>query len=108
MKFIRITLLLTLTLAATLLAQAKDNKAALKDLAGLQGDWFLASCIVDGSTIPESKLADARRTCKGDEVTAVVEGELVLKAKISLDPSKKPKAIDYVVEKGPNEGRQIR
>lgn len=80
-------------------------EVAKHDLAQLQGEWSLASGNAGGQDLPANLLKNSRRVCKGDETTVVVAGELLMKAKFILDPSKTPKAIDYKVTAGPNAGK---
>jgi uncharacterized protein (TIGR03067 family) len=106
MKTIRITLLIALAVAAISVAWAEDNEAAKKDLARLQGEWLMVSGTADGYPIPAEMIPYSKRVCKGDEITATVGGQLVLKAKITIDPSKQPKTIDYDVSDGPTKGKK--
>jgi uncharacterized protein (TIGR03067 family) len=82
------------------------NQTSKEDLAQLQGEWSMISGMVDGYAIPTEMLPNSRRICKGDQLTATVGGQLVMKAKITLDPSRKPKTIDYQVTDGPTKGRK--
>jgi len=47
-----------------------------------------------------------KRVCKGDETTTTMGGQMFLKAKITLDPSKKPKTIDYQMTDGFTKGKK--
>ena len=47
---------------------------------------------------------DFKRVCKGDELTVTNGEQLVMRAKITLDPTKTPKTIDYKVIDGPTKG----
>ena len=105
MKTIPTTFLIALTAVAISLARAEDN-AATKDLARLQGEWSLVSGTADGFPIPDTMVQNSKRVCKGDELTAIVGGQLIMKARITLDPSKTPKSIDYDVFEGPNKGKK--
>jgi uncharacterized protein (TIGR03067 family) len=95
-----------LTIATISVASAEDHEATKKDLAPLQGEWSMVSGMADGFPIPAEMLPNSKRVCKGDELTATVGGQLVMKAKITVDPSKKPKTIDYEVIEGPTKGQK--
>jgi uncharacterized protein (TIGR03067 family) len=105
MKSIRNVLLIGLAAVALLPALADDSEAVKKDMAQLQGEWAMVSGTADGFPIPETMLPNSRRVLKGDELTATVGGQLVMKAKITIDPSRKPKTIDYQVIDGPTKGK---
>ncbi|HKS35877.1 MAG TPA: TIGR03067 domain-containing protein [Verrucomicrobiae bacterium] len=87
-------------------AQPEESQAVKDDMARLQGEWSMESGVADGYPIPASMLPNSRRMCKGDEITATVGEQLVMKAKITIDPSRKPKTIDYQVIDGPTKGKK--
>jgi len=107
MKTIRTTLWIALAAAAVSLSRAEDNEVTKKDLAQLQGEWTMVSGTADGQPMPEEIRPSFKRVCKGDELTVTVGEQLVLKAKIVIDPSKKPKTIDYDVSDGPTKGKKL-
>jgi uncharacterized protein (TIGR03067 family) len=85
---------------------AEEGEAVKKDSAQLQGEWSMVSGTVDGQPMPDEMLKEMKRVCKGDEVTVSFGGQIMIKAKITIDPSKKPKTIDYEVVDGPNKGKK--
>ncbi len=104
MKSIRTVLLASLVVAVVSLARAQEKSSTNSALAELQGEWSMVSGIADGYHLPPEMLANSRRVCKGDELTATIAGQLVMKAKITVDASRKPKTIDYQVLEGPTKG----
>jgi uncharacterized protein (TIGR03067 family) len=106
MKTTRCAFIIGLLASVVSFALAQENPAAKKDLDQLQGEWTMVSGTADGYPIPQAMLPNSRRVCQGDELTATVGGQLVMKAKITLDPSKTPKTIDYHVIEGPTKGKQ--
>lgn len=106
MKPIRNALAVGVAVFILAAAKAEDSPAVKKDLALLQGEWSMISGMADGYSIPETMLPNSKRVCKGDEITATVAGQLVMKAKITIDPTKKPKTIDYQVIDGPTKGKK--
>ena len=105
MKTIRNALLIGLTALVISQARGEDTDAAKKDLAQLQGEWTMATGSRDGQSLPDAMLKNSKRTCKGDETTVVIGGQLLMKTKFTLDPSKKPKCIDYQITGGANAGK---
>ena len=83
-----------------------DDDAIKKDLTKLQGEWKMVSGVADGFAMPESMVASCKRVCKGDEVTTTIGEQVIMKAKITLDPAKSPKTIDYQVIDGPTKGKK--
>jgi len=99
-------LLVTLATLAISLARAADDEATKKDLAQLQGEWTMVSGSADGQSMSEDMLKQMKRVCKGDEITVTMGDQVFLKAKITIDPSKKPKTIDYDMSQGFSKGKK--
>ena len=106
MKTIRNAFLIGLTCAAISLAGAEDNPAIKKDMAQLQGEWSMVSGTADGQPMPDEMRKQMKRVCKGDEITVTAGGQLFLKAKVTIDPSRKPKTIDYEMTEGFTKGKK--
>ena len=106
MKTIRNAFLIGLTCVAISLAAAEDNPAVKKDMDQLQGEWSMVSGTADGQPMPDEMRKQMKRVCKGDEITVTSGGQLFLKAKVSIDPSKKLKTIDYEMIDGFTKGKK--
>src|SRR5436309_3392680 len=106
MRTIRITFLIGLAAATISSAWADENEAVKKDLAQLQGEWSMVSGSADGQPIPDESRKQMKRVCKGNETTTMMGERVFLKAKITLDPSKKPKTIDYDMTDGFTKGKK--
>src|SRR5215216_2242606 len=83
-------------------AAAQDAK---KEMAQLEGEWTMESGEIDGQAMPEEMRKTAKRVVKDGETTVTIGGQLFMKAKFTIDPAKKPKAIDYTMTGGPTEGK---
>ena len=106
MKTIRIAFLSGLAAVTILSVGAEDNEAVKNDMAQLQGEWSMVSGSADGQAMPDDMLKQMKRVCKGDETTTTMNGRVFIKAKITLDPSKKPKTIDYEMTEGFTKGKK--
>ena len=106
MKMIQLPLLLALAAVTLSSAPAADDPSTKKDLAQLQGEWSMVSGSADGQPMPESMRKQMKRVFKGDELTVTMGDRVYLKAKITVDPSKKPKAMDYKMTEGVTEGEK--
>src|SRR5262245_24791832 len=104
MKTIPMAVLLGLAVVSSAWAQEKD--AVKKDLALLQGEWSMVSGSADGRSMPEEMRKQMKRVCKGEEATTTLGGRMFLKAKITIDPAKKPKTIDYEMTEGVTKGKK--
>ena len=106
MKKLTTAFLIGLAAVAISSAWAEDSEAIKKDKAQLQGEWSMVSGSADGSAMPDAMRETAKRVCKGDETTVTVGGQLIMKANFALDPSRKPKTIDYQMIDGPTKGKK--
>ena len=106
MNRIPILLLLSLTVFTISLANAANDEGVNKDLAQLQGEWAMVSGSADGQPMPEEMLKQMKRLCKGDETTVMMGERVFLKAKFTLDATKKPKTIDYDMTEGFSKGKK--
>ena len=107
MKTLPTAFLIGLAAVATSTAWAEDTEAIKKDKAQLQGEWSMVSGSADGNAMPDAMRETAKRVCKGDETTVTVGGLLLMKAKFTIDPSRKPKTIDYQMTEGFTKGNEI-
>jgi uncharacterized protein (TIGR03067 family) len=105
MKMIRNILLIGLAALAVATTRAQDNDAVKNDMAQLQGEWTMISGERDGHAFSAQFMKDSKRSAKGDETTVMLQGQLFMRARFTLDPSKTPKTIDYSVTGGPNAGK---
>ena len=105
MKTLRTVVLAGLAAFAISQTRAAETDAATNDLARLQGEWSLVSGVADGQPMPEEMRKQMKRVCKGDEATTLMGAQVFLKAKITIDPSKKPRTIDYQMTEGFTKGK---
>jgi uncharacterized protein (TIGR03067 family) len=105
MKVPRITCLLLCAVFSLAQMFAIDDSVK-KDLAEMAGEWTLVSGSASGHPMPEPLVKGMKRICQGDEITTRMNGNLYFKAKITIDPSKAPKTIDYQMIEGFNKGEK--
>jgi uncharacterized protein (TIGR03067 family) len=92
------TKLFAMAVVVLCLAADSPKDAAKKDQEKLQGDWVLASGERDGEQLPEDLIKSLKRTVTGDKSVVTRDGQAVATGTFTLDPSKKPKAIDFKLE----------
>lgn len=83
---------LMMALAVVCMLGADDAK---KDQDAMQGDWVVVSGERDGMPLPPEVIKSLKRTVKGDQSTVMQNGKLANQGTFKLDPSKKPKTIDF-------------
>jgi uncharacterized protein (TIGR03067 family) len=105
MKRLQNALLIGFTCLAFSPVLAEQSEAVKKDLAALQGEWSMLSGSADGQPMPDEMRKQMKRVCQGDETTTTMAGQVFFKAKITLDPSKKPRTIDYQMTEGFTKGK---
>jgi uncharacterized protein (TIGR03067 family) len=106
MKTPRCLLLISLAVVTLTSAAAEDSEPVKKDMTALQGQWSMVSGSADGQPMPEQMRTQMKRICKGDELTVTMGAQTFMKAKISINPSSKPKAIDYEMTEGVTKGKK--
>jgi uncharacterized protein (TIGR03067 family) len=97
--------LLIVVAACFLTAADKAQDFINRDLVRMQGEWSMVSGEIDGTALPEDSVKGARRVTKDDETTVTIDGRVFMKAKFTLDPEKKPRAIDYRMLEGATKGK---
>jgi uncharacterized protein (TIGR03067 family) len=91
-----------------LVAADEPQEAAKKELAKMQGEWSMVSGERDGQEFGKDIVDGAKRMVKGDQVTITVNEQVFLKARITIDPTKKPRTIDYTPTEGDNKGQTMK
>jgi len=76
---------------------AADERAAAEGpVTELEGNWQMVAATFNGAPMDESAVKWCKRMTHGSLTTVVAGPQTMLKARFSLDRSKKPNAIDYV------------
>ena len=87
--------LLVLAVGLSLLAQMAHAEAAAKEKDKFKGTWVVVSAERQGEKSPAEKLKKLKVIFRSDKVI-VTDGDRDDQATYSLDPGKKPSAIDFV------------
>ena len=88
-----------------LVAAEPAADAVKKDMALLEGQWAMVSAERMGQPLPDDLVKGSKRVSKDGETTVSIGGSVFIKAKYTVDPSKKPKTIDYTLTEGTNKGK---
>jgi uncharacterized protein (TIGR03067 family) len=88
-----------------LIGVAGAQETTKKEMAQLEGEWSMVSGEADGMAMPQEFVRTGKRTAKNGETTIHMGGRVYFKAKFTIDPSAKPKAIDYTMTEGPTQGK---
>jgi uncharacterized protein (TIGR03067 family) len=99
----RTILAVSATLVLVAVSSAED--AVKKEMAQLEGDWSMVSGEANGQALPKEFVEGGKRVAKGGETAITIGGRVYFKATFTIDPSKKPKNIDYVMTEGPTKGK---
>lgn len=97
-----------LVMAAGLLGWVDEPKSdvAKADMKALQGAWSMSSVVVNGEEVPADVLKEGKLVVEGDKYTATLNVSIT--STFTLDPQKKPKAIDFKYTDGPQQGQSIK
>ena len=94
-----------LLVVLVLVGAARAHDAIKKEMAQLEGEWSMVSGEANGVPMPEATVKTGKRVAKDGETAITFGGQVYFKAKFSIDPAKKPKAIDYTMTEGPTKGK---
>jgi uncharacterized protein (TIGR03067 family) len=79
--------------------------AVKRDMTLLEGEWSMVSGEASGMSMPKEMVKEGKRVAKDGETTITFNGRVNFKAKFTIDPTKKPKTIDYLMTEGPTKGK---
>jgi uncharacterized protein (TIGR03067 family) len=88
-----------------LIGAARAQDGVKKEMAQLEGHWSMVSGEANGLSMPKETVDSGKRVAKDGKTTITIGGQVYFKAKFSIDPTKKPKAIDYTMTEGPTKGK---
>jgi uncharacterized protein (TIGR03067 family) len=98
--------LLVPAIAVLVLVSASGAQDAVKkEMAQLEGEWSMVSGEANGFVLPKETVESGKRVAKDGETTITIGGQVYFKAKFTVDPTKKPKTIDYTMTEGPTKGK---
>jgi uncharacterized protein (TIGR03067 family) len=80
------------------------DEDAKKDLKALQGNWKVTALTFDGKEAPKEDVEKMVLTIK-DETYTLKMGDKKESGTIKLDPSEKPKTVDFVIKEGDDKGK---
>jgi uncharacterized protein (TIGR03067 family) len=98
----RVTVLVIAVLVVVSPAGGQDAKT---EMAKLEGEWSMVSGEANGQSMPKEIVSTGKRVAKDGETTISIGGRVYFKAKFTIDPTKKPNAIDYTMTEGPTKGK---
>src|SRR5947209_5087065 len=99
---------LSLTLTITVAALAADggkkpvaqNTTVQDELKQFQGGWAVIVMEEGGKKAPDDVVKDMSVTVKEDKLTVKDADKVILEFKVTVDPSKTPKQIDFTYLSG--------
>src|SRR5882672_699577 len=86
-------------LASTSVAADPKDEAVKKELKTLEGTWDFKAKVVEGNEIPAPAGA-MQLVITGTKYVLRVEGKDFESGTITIDPSKSPRAIDFLAAEG--------
>jgi len=96
---------LLLVMPALLLLGAGDSPGS--DLERLQGSWVMVAMESDGQEVPAEDFKDWKAVYEGNRVTLRAGDRVRRRGIITLDPARKPKAINTWDQDGPYEDQTV-
>lgn len=75
------------------------------DLERMQGTWLVVSLTEEGKAVPAAEVEILEVAIEKDVLTVREKGKIVVQYEIKLDPTKKPKEIDFTFLVGDDKGK---
>jgi uncharacterized protein (TIGR03067 family) len=106
MRFLASTTIVLLLCNVGSVAMSDDSK---KDQDKIQGTWEVVEFIANGTTVPQEVRTKLHVVIKGDKIQLTGFGGGIDKREyvFKLDPTKKPKAIDAIMQFDPYKGKTL-
>jgi uncharacterized protein (TIGR03067 family) len=98
-------IIVTVLAVLMLVGAGGAQDAAKQEMTQLEGEWSMLSGEANGQSMPKETVKSGKRFAKDGETTITIGGQIYFKAKFSIDPTKKPKTIDYIMTEGPTKGK---
>jgi uncharacterized protein (TIGR03067 family) len=102
-------LVLGVLIAGTTALWAADNdqEAAIKeDREKMEGNWTVASLVMNGTKVPEGELKKLKIIIAADgKWTVLNDGETIITTTTKIDPTKSPKTVDMKFVTGDLQGK---
>jgi uncharacterized protein (TIGR03067 family) len=102
-----LAVVLSLCLTGALHSAEKDKKA---DADKLQGTWQAVKVEIGGVPLPDELVNNLKYEIKGNNIVTMGVPEIIKQygaATFKLDPSTKPKSIDFTCTAGDNKGNEL-
>jgi uncharacterized protein (TIGR03067 family) len=96
------TLLASVVLFAAAFANAQENNDELEQM---QGTWLVVSLTEEGKVVPAKEIEILEMIIAKDVFTVFEKEKMVVQDRIKLDPTKKPKEIDFTHLVGDDKGK---
>jgi uncharacterized protein (TIGR03067 family) len=97
--------IVTMIAVVVLVGAAGVQDDTKKEMSQLEGAWSMVSGEANGLSMPKETVKGGKRVAKDGETTITIGGQVYFSAKFSIDPTKKPKTIDYIMTAGPTKGK---
>jgi uncharacterized protein (TIGR03067 family) len=85
-----------------------DSPAVKNDLAKFQGTWVVVSQDREEKPVPKQAGEVTRSIIDGNRYTTKVGEKVVEEGTFKIDPTTNPKAVDFTIKSGPDEGKTLR
>lgn len=98
-------ILIFLTVSLLIAATDPMKDAAKIDMEKFQGKWNLISAERDGKKTPPEEVKKIKLTIQANKFILEKDAVVISEGSFTLDPTKKPKAVDETITAGPNKGK---
>src|SRR4051794_34877608 len=66
----------------------------------LEGEWAMEACTRNGEALPAAYTKFGKRIAKNNDITVTMSGQVMVKARFTVDRDQEPHTIDYLLANG--------
>jgi uncharacterized protein (TIGR03067 family) len=90
----------TLSGKATRAATGRAPEFSVVPAPELEGEWVMVACVSSGQPLPKEYLSMGKRIARANQITVTMGPQTLLQAQFTVDRSKAPNSIDYLLKNG--------
>ena len=66
----------------------------------LEGEWVMEACTMNGDALPSAYAKYGKRVARNNEIVVTMNGQVMVKARFTVDRNQQPCTIDYLLDNG--------
>ena len=84
---------------------AAGSLEAVGDAPEIEGEWIMTACALNGTRLPDEYAKYGKRVAKANELKVTMNGQVMVRARFTVDRTTEPMSMDYLLLQGPCKGQ---